>query len=98
MYIWLNLDFLEKNKKKAKETAISLAAEEGENAMCWEELDFKIEECYIDSDNDTIHVSIDSDLGYFILEIPIELNMLESMVALAVKKLNKVKTLLETIK
>jgi len=96
MYVNLNEKFLERTKKKAKEKSISESGDDGKDNLMYEEIN---ENIVIDEITDEhILVSIDSDLGYISFEIPLTADVLEDLLGMVIKKMNKIKTLIESLK
>jgi len=97
MYVRLNEKFLEKTKEEAKETAISqMGDEDGKDNLLWEDTVGKIE--IEEITDEYICVSIDSKLGYFSVDIPLTSDVLEDLLGVVIKKMNKIKTMLESLR
>ncbi|MHA1852526.1 MAG: hypothetical protein ACTSUF_03355 [Candidatus Heimdallarchaeaceae archaeon] len=96
MYVNLDKEFIERTKLKANKEAISEMGEDGKNCLLYAELQEKIESIEI-TENEII-IDVDTELGYFSLSIPIDTEFLEQLLSVVVKKMNKIKTLLETLK
>jgi len=97
MYVQLDGSYLERTRAKANEEAISsVGEEEGKNQLMYPEL--KDEVSSFEIEENKISVSFSNELGYFSMEIPISLEDLEQIMSLTIKKLNKIKSLLESLK
>lgn len=96
MYISLDKAFLEKNKAKAIEASINMSGKEGNDTLLFEETTDSIEE--LDIKEDSIEVIVSNELGYFSLEIPLDTSDWETLLGIVIKRMNKMKTLLETLK
>lgn len=105
VYLTLKKDTLKATEKEATEQAISdIGEEEGKNELVYSNLKFNISEYYFDEDKGTIFLSgelIDNgkELGYFSTdELPVDLDLVIDLVQLYMKKLGKLKTVLEATK
>ena len=104
VFIDIDEEFLAKNKEQMKEAAIdhgtgtdsktrlvyTLSESQADN------VDTRIEE--IDADSNTITVVAETELGSFWITAEMNVDQLIALIEVATKKLNKAKTLLETIK
>lgn len=100
MYASINKDWFLKNEKEALEESIAnLGEEEGKNNLVFPELkdDFTVGEILLEDDG-KIHVDLENKLGYFSIEIPIDDELEIALIEQGVKKLNKLKTILEATK
>ena len=97
MYLNIDEKALEKTKEKARKDAISEMGEDsGKYSLLYDNTKDTIEETEIDDDK--IKVSVSNDLGFFFIEIPIDTFLLEQILSFSIKKMNKIKSLLETLK
>jgi hypothetical protein len=105
VFIDIDEEFLAKHKEQMKEAAIDLygTGTDGKTQLIYaiskEQADTaytRIEE--IDADNNTITVVADTELGSFWITAEMNVDQLIDLIEVATKKLNKAKTLLETIK
>ena len=99
MHIYMNKSFVEKNLKKWNEEAISdLGEEEGKDTLIYhDETIGAIEE--INYDKGTITVMAEnSDFGNIYIDIKLDTENLLELIEFAVKKLNKFKSILESLK
>ena len=99
MYISINGKFLDKHRAEAKATSIANIGEEDqkdEDSLTWEDLNATVEDMEI-NEND-ISFSATTDLGYFSIEIPIDSDFVEQILDLTIKKMNKIKTMIQSLK
>ena len=105
VFIDIDEEFLAKHKEQMKEAAIDHygIGTDGETQLIYaiseeqaDTVDTRIEE--IDADNNTITVVADTELGSFWITAEMNVDQLIALIEVATKKLNKAKTLLETIK
>ena len=104
VFIDIDEEFLAKNKEKMNEEAKKeYGTEDGESRFVYtisesqaDTVNTRIEE--IDADNNTITVVADTELGSFWITAEMNVDQLIALIEVATKKLNKAKTLLETIK
>jgi hypothetical protein len=98
--VYLNLDknFVDKHLKEWNEEAIKAFGEEGKDMYLFnDEEDARIED--IDEDAGELSVVCEtSKIGYISLNVKMTTDDLLSLIELAVKKLNKFKTILEGMK
>jgi len=93
MYIHINEKYLEKNRKKAKEEAISSLYEEEKDSLLFEDLKGTIE---VDEFTDgKLLVHEDNDLGYFSTEIMIDDDLAFDIIEYMKKKGEKIKRLIQ---
>lgn len=102
-YITLNKDFLTKESaaanKRAFEAFSGQSDEENKNTLFWdwENLDtttgieFK-------PDDEEIDITIQSKLGYFSFQIPVDLEFKIGIIEAVTKQFNKIKSMLESAK
>jgi hypothetical protein len=94
MYITLNEEYLDKTRKEAKKEAES---NEMKDNLMYDGTGTDV--ITIEEVTDTeIHISVENKLGYFTIDVPITTDFLEDIVALSIKKMNKIKALLESVK
>ena len=105
VFIDIDEEFLAKNKEQMKEAAIDHygTGTDGKTQLIYtiseeqaDNVDTRIEE--IDADSNTITVVAETELGSFWITAEMNVDQLISLIEVATKKLNKAKTLLETIK
>lgn len=105
VFIDIDEEFLAKHKEQMKEAAIDHygTGTDGKTQLIYtiseeqaDTVDTRIEE--IDADNNTITVVADTELGSFWITAEMNVDQLIDLIEVATKKLNKAKTLLETIK
>jgi len=99
--MWININgkFLDKERASAKESEIANMGEEEQkenDTLLWENLESSFDTIEITEDEMTIAVS--NKLGYFSIDIPIDSAMLEEILAVTIKKMNKLKSLIENLK
>jgi len=101
----LNKDTLVETEKQARENQIEIMGEDGAgDGLYYPELDFKISEMYFDEKeeklviNGSIHQN-NLELGYFSsYDLPVDLDLVIDLIQMYIKKLNKLKTILEATK
>ena len=104
VYIDIDSVFLEKNRKKMNEEAKKeYGTEDSKTRLVYtlseaqaDTVNVRIED--IDADNNTITIVADTELGSFWITAEMNVDQLIALIEVATKKLNKAKTLLETIK
>ena len=105
VFIDIDEEFLAKHKEQMKEAAIDHygIGTDGKTQLIYaiseeqaDTVDTRIEE--IDADSNTITVVAETELGDVWLTAELTIDQLISLIEVATKKLNKAKTLLETIK
>lgn len=97
MYVNINEQFLEKTKEEARKESIEVVGEEdGKHNLVYQETKDEIEELNIEDDK--IEISFSNELGYFSFNIPLDTNALEQLLSVTIKRMNKIKTLLESLK
>jgi hypothetical protein len=100
MYINLNADFLEKTKANANKEAIAEMGEgeqEGKNKLLYPETKQDIVES-IEIEYNKITIAISNELGWFDFTIPLDTNTLEQILSVVIKRMNKIKSILESLK
>lgn len=95
MYLSLDKSFLEKTMASANKDAITEFGDDGKDLLLYKNLDDTNVE--IEVTESTINISFDNKLGFFSMEIPTD-EVMEDIVAMAIKKMNKIKALMETLK
>ena len=103
VFIDIDEEFIAKNKEKLKDAAIETYGTDDKTRLVYtlseahaDTVNVRIEE--IDADNNTITVAADTEIGTFWLTAEMNVDQLIALIEVATKKLNKAKTLLETIK
>jgi hypothetical protein len=96
MYASLNEDFLNKTKIKAKKDSIDDFGDDGKDNLLYADLAEKI----IDTDitEDSISITVETDLGNFSLDIPLTSGNWEILLTLIIRRMNKIKTMMEALK
>jgi hypothetical protein len=96
--VFLNLDkvYLDKHTKSANEESIAMLGEEGKDTLVFD-LDMATIVSTEINDSD-ITIDFDTKLGAITVEVPMDGLFLEQLISSAVKRLNKMKSLLESIK
>jgi len=104
-YLSIDEEVLNQTREYAKKESRETFDDEkvAERTLLYSELEFHIDNIEIDRDDDTMcacgELYLDGkEFGFISIEIPITLDLLGDMVSVAVKKMNKVKTLLESLK
>ena len=100
-YIKLDKDFLEKNKEKAEEFSMNENGEEGKGSYLFLDSDFAMNESVtIEEINDkgNITFSVTNNLGYFSFDVPLDDDDLIQIMQIVTKRLNKFKTVMESLK
>ena len=93
MDVFINKKYFEKNKKKAEDRG----KEEGfEDSITFDDLHSREVELTITADN--LNATFETDLGYFNIDLPLSQDNFISFLEIAVKKANKLKTLIEAAK
>ena len=97
-YINLDQEFYNKTLKEAEKEAISNIGDEAKGKEAsWNFDNIEVEEWDLE-DNGDLRVSLDTKLGYVSIVIPITNEMMESIISMTVKRLNKFKSMLENLK
>ena len=98
MYVEINSKFYEKNKEKQLKHAKETIDADIEGPI-WTDAEMvdKIDTLDIDEDGH-ITIVITNTLGYFCFDLPLGTEELISLFEVAVKKMNKIKTMLEALK
>jgi hypothetical protein len=96
MYVSLNKPFLVKTEKKAIEESIAQFGDEGKNSLLYEGI--KEDSMEIEVEDDEIVMDIHNDLGYFNISIPLNTDTLEQIISVVIRRMNKMKSLLESLK
>lgn len=98
MYVTLSKKFLEKEKGKAAKEALKAFPNDDyvSDTLLWSDLeaDLDIEEIT----DKCLKINIDSEMGYFSIEIPLDMETLVELIEILAKKVNKIKTILEASK
>jgi len=96
MHVWLKEEFINKTRVKALEKAIEQDTE-SEHQLLYEEvpneeiMEFEITET-------GISIGISNDLGYFNVEVPLDLDDFIQLLEIGTKKFNKLKAVFEGLK
>lgn len=96
MYANLDEKFLRKTTEKAREESVASIGDDGKDDLMYPDLNDKIEEFNI-AENE-IELSVSNELGFFSIRIPLDSDDLEQMLSIVIKKMNKIKTMLESMK
>jgi len=94
LYIHVNKEYLNKTKKEANKK--SKEDDEESKDYLWEDLNFKLE-C-IELDNGDLNVSGETDLGYISLDFHLDMDGAIEVIKFYMKKLEKLKAVLESTK
>jgi hypothetical protein len=97
--VYLNIDkeFFEKNKNKAEKQSIEELGDEGKNNLIFDIINDEVNIEEID-DTGKISISSKSDFGWVYTDVKLDNDDMLRLIELFVKKLNKFKSLLESIK
>ena len=90
MYASINLDFFDENREKGVNEYI------GDDKAAFKNLTTETHELKIEEDK--ISITVTNNLGYFSIEIPLKLEDYIDLLSNNIKKMNKIKTMLETLK
>jgi hypothetical protein len=96
MYTSLNEDFLNKTKAKAKEDSVAEYGDDGKDKLLYADLADKVIDMEITEDS--INIGFETDLGYFSVDIPLTAENWETLLTLMIKRMNKIKTMMEALK
>ena len=104
VFVDIDGEFLEKNKEKMKENATEqYGTDDDKSRLVYaiseaqaDNVNVSIEE--IDAESNTITLVADTELGSFWITAEMNVDQLIALIEVATKKLNKAKSLLETIK
>jgi len=92
VYVNINKEFFEKHKKEYEDEAKADGVEDSYTYT--DEIEGEVEEIC----DDSISIKVDNDMGYISMDVKLTVEDWVSLVELAVKKLNKFKTVLEGLK
>jgi len=97
-YINLNQEFYNKTLKEAEKEAISIMGDEakGKDAQ-WTFDNINVEDWELD-ESGNLWIAMDTKLGYVSMTIPITDDMMESLISMITKRLNKFKSMIESLK
>ena len=106
VYLVIKEPMFNKLKDKARKVAIEATEEyEKEGALVWEELVMQnapqeSSNYELDEDSNSLRVwgDFSNGLGFISLDIPLDFDMVTDIIQMYVKKINKVRTVLEAIK
>jgi len=103
MYLNINEIVFDKYKKEAKEKAIEFDGDKNVKEFLFDDLEYKIEEIYFEEKEENIYISGtmllgEISLGYISFNIDVPLGVTSDLLQLYVKKVNKIKTILEAVK
>ena len=96
MYVNIDGSFLDKSRKEASKEAITSMGDVGKNFLIYPELKDEFDE--LNFEEDRIEVMITNELGSFSFTIPMDTMALEQILTVTIKKMNKIKTMLESLK
>jgi len=94
----INEKYFEQYKKEAKEQSIADFGEEENTDLYFKNLRDNIEYLNIDSNTETIEFNISTELGYVNFEWSPDSEDLVDLITIATKKMNRIKTVFETMK
>lgn len=96
---YINIDgkFFDSTREKARKDEIASSGEEDSDSLLWEDLkeETRIEEI---NEDGSINLVYNSDLGYISLVAYLDDDDLVRLVNIAIKKMNKLKSVLESLK
>ena len=105
VYLVIKEPAFNKTKAKAREEAIATNDDyEKEGALVWEDLvltnNDEDKDYEIDEDSNSLRVwgDLNDGLGFMSVDIPLDFDMVTDIIQMYVKKINKVRTVLEAIK
>jgi len=97
MYLNLNEAYLEKNKEKARELSISEVGEiDGKKQLTFNFDNETLENLEIEDDH--IQADFDSPIGWISVRVPLDVGALEQLLEVVIRRMNKIKTLLQSVK
>ena len=94
LYLHINKEYLNKTKKEANKK--SKEDDEESKDYLWEDLNFKLE-C-IELNNGKLSVSGETDLGFIGLDFHLDMDIAIEVIKFYMKKLEKLKSVLESTK
>ncbi|MCK9429476.1 MAG: hypothetical protein M0R17_05690 [Candidatus Omnitrophica bacterium] len=104
-YLNLNKEALKRTEKEATDESINeLGEDDGKKELVYNNLRLEIGEMYFDEEKERLVLNGDifdgkEDLGYISsYDLPIDLDLVVDLVQMYIKKLNKLKTVLEATK
>lgn len=98
LYINLEREFYNDTLKRAEKEAIKDLGDEAKDKWAiWNFDDASVNDWEINDEGELV-ISMDTKLGYFSMTVPLTNEMMESLISLTVKRLNKFKSLLESLK
>ena len=96
MYVHLDENFIKRTRDDARKTSIgAIGKEEGKSDLLWEELADTIDSIEIEDDN--IGIAISNELGTFSIDIPLDSKLFKLFLTVVIKRVNKIKTMLESM-
>lgn len=95
MYAQIDGKFLEKTESEAIKEALSNDSDD-KNQLLYPELKDTIEEVNIDENK--IEIVLTNGLGYFSISVPLDSKIIEDLLSVTLKKMNKIKALIEALK
>jgi len=97
-YISLDQEFYNKTLKEAEEEAISILGDEakGKDAQ-WTFNNLSVEEWELD-ESGNLRIAMDTKIGYVSMTIPITNDMMESLISMITKRLNRFESMIESLK
>jgi len=99
MYASIDLDFLNKNLEQAKKRSIEdLGEADGAKFAQFPDGTFRAEVCEFEVNDENISISFDTELGFITVDIPMNVQIQEAVLSATIRKMNKIKSLLETLK
>lgn len=96
MYANIDAKFLEKTRKQASEEAVAELGDDTTDRLLYDEMADKMEIDQID--DDSLFITIENKLGVFSIDLPLTPENLEVILGIALKRMNKIKSLLENLK
>jgi len=96
MEAWLDRKFFDKNKAGALVADIEASGDKEAYSYLFKDLKAEIDELEIHEDY--IFVSLSNNLGSFNFRIPLGIQDFITMMELTIKRMNKIKTILEAMK
>ena len=104
VYLTIKEPIFKRDKVSARAKAIATSDDhEKDGSLLWEDLSLKNEDekdYEIDEANNTLNVwgDFSNDMGFMSITIPLDIDLVTEIIQLYVKKMNKIKAMLEATK